>query len=79
VILVREVDQLPAVGPGSVLADLIAANVLPIVRLGPPISPRNPAVRIFSSHVACIEAGETTADAKPMQIGASKIFAIPSQ
>ena len=33
VILVGDVDQLPSVGPGSVLADLIASNVLPVVRL----------------------------------------------
>ena len=33
VILVGDVDQLPSVGPGSVLADLIAANVVPVVRL----------------------------------------------
>jgi exodeoxyribonuclease V alpha subunit len=30
---VGDVDQLPSVGPGSVLADLIAANVVPVVRL----------------------------------------------
>ncbi|QDU29473.1 ATP-dependent RecD-like DNA helicase [Anatilimnocola aggregata] len=33
VILVGDVDQLPSVGPGSVLADLISSNVVPIVRL----------------------------------------------
>lgn len=33
VILVGDADQLPSVGPGSVLADLIAANVVPVVRL----------------------------------------------
>ncbi len=33
VILVGDVDQLPSVGPGSVLADLIASNVVPVVRL----------------------------------------------
>ena len=31
VILVGDVDQLPSVGPGSVLADLIASNVVPVV------------------------------------------------
>ena len=31
--LVGDVDQLPSVGPGSVLADLIASNVVPVVRL----------------------------------------------
>ncbi len=33
VILVGDVDQLPSVGPGSVLAELIASNVVPVVRL----------------------------------------------
>ena len=33
VILVGDVDQLPSVGPGSVLADLIASGVVPVVRL----------------------------------------------
>ena len=33
VILVGDADQLPSVGPGSVLADLIASNVVPVVRL----------------------------------------------
>jgi len=33
VILVGDVDQLPSVGPGSVLADLIASNVVSVVRL----------------------------------------------
>jgi exodeoxyribonuclease V alpha subunit len=33
VILVGDVDQLPSVGPGSVLADLIESNVVPVVRL----------------------------------------------
>jgi exodeoxyribonuclease V alpha subunit len=33
VILVGDADQLPSVGPGAVLADLIAAGVVPVVRL----------------------------------------------
>jgi len=33
VILVGDVDQLPSVGPGSVLADLIASQAVPVVRL----------------------------------------------
>ncbi len=32
-ILVGDVDQLPSVGPGSVLADLIESKVVPVVRL----------------------------------------------
>jgi exodeoxyribonuclease V alpha subunit len=32
-ILVGDVDQLPSVGPGSVLADLIASKAVPVVRL----------------------------------------------
>ncbi len=33
VILVGDVDQLPSVGPGQVLADLIAAGLVPVTRL----------------------------------------------
>ena len=33
VILVGDVDQLPSVGPGTVLADLISSAVVPVVRL----------------------------------------------
>ena len=33
VILVGDVDQLPSVGPGTVLADLISSGVVPVVRL----------------------------------------------
>lgn len=33
VILVGDVDQLPAVGPGSVLKDIIRSGVMPVVRL----------------------------------------------
>ena len=33
VVLVGDVDQLPSVGPGAVLADLIASEALPVVRL----------------------------------------------
>ncbi|MFO0811163.1 MAG: ATP-dependent RecD-like DNA helicase [Gemmataceae bacterium] len=32
-VLVGDVDQLPSVGPGSVLADVIASGVVPVVRL----------------------------------------------
>ncbi|MCS7022410.1 MAG: AAA family ATPase [Gemmataceae bacterium] len=32
-VLVGDVDQLPSVGPGAVLADCIAAGVIPVVRL----------------------------------------------
>jgi exodeoxyribonuclease V alpha subunit len=32
-ILVGDIDQLPSVGPGSVLADLISSGVVPVVRL----------------------------------------------
>ena len=33
VVLVGDVDQLPSVGPGTVLADLISSQVVPVVRL----------------------------------------------
>jgi len=32
-LLVRDVDQLPSVGPGQVLADIIASDAVPVVRL----------------------------------------------
>lgn len=32
-LLVGDVDQLPSVGPGAVLSDVIASNVIPVVRL----------------------------------------------
>ena len=32
-ILVGDVDQLPSVGPGQVLADIIASGAVPVVRL----------------------------------------------
>jgi exodeoxyribonuclease V alpha subunit len=33
VLIVGDVDQLPSVGPGQVLADIIACNLIPVVRL----------------------------------------------
>jgi exodeoxyribonuclease V alpha subunit len=33
VVLVGDVDQLPSVGPGSILTDLIESNVIPVARL----------------------------------------------
>jgi exodeoxyribonuclease V alpha subunit len=32
-LIVGDVDQLPSVGPGQVLADIIASHLLPVVRL----------------------------------------------
>ena len=32
-VLVGDVDQLPSVGPGQVLADIIASGAVPVVRL----------------------------------------------
>jgi ATP-dependent exoDNAse (exonuclease V), alpha subunit - helicase superfamily I member len=32
-LIVGDVDQLPSVGPGQVLADIIASNLIPVVRL----------------------------------------------
>src|SRR5512139_2664745 len=33
-VLVGDADQLPSVGPGNVLSDVIASGVVPVVRLG---------------------------------------------
>lgn len=33
VLIVGDIDQLPSVGPGQVLADIIVSNVIPVVRL----------------------------------------------
>ena len=33
VLIVGDVDQLPSVGPGQVLADVIASGAIPVVRL----------------------------------------------
>jgi exodeoxyribonuclease V alpha subunit len=33
VVMVGDIDQLPSIGPGQVLADIIAAGVVPVVRL----------------------------------------------
>jgi exodeoxyribonuclease V alpha subunit len=33
VLIVGDVDQLPSVGPGQVLADIIASHAIPVVRL----------------------------------------------
>ena len=32
-LIVGDIDQLPSVGPGQVLADIIASEVVPVVRL----------------------------------------------
>ena len=32
-LIVGDIDQLPSVGPGQVLADVIASSVVPVVRL----------------------------------------------
>jgi exodeoxyribonuclease V alpha subunit len=38
-LIVGDVDQLPSVGPGQVLADLIASGVIPVVRLDRGVPP----------------------------------------
>jgi exodeoxyribonuclease V alpha subunit len=55
-LLVGDIDQLPSIGPGSVLADIIRSNVVPVVRLTE-IFRQSTSSRITAS-AHCIRAGE---------------------
>lgn len=50
VVLVGDVDQLPAVGPGSVLKDIIASGVLPVVRLTEVFRQAGESVIVLNAH-----------------------------
>ena len=50
VILVGDVDQLPAVGPGSVLKDIIASGALPVVRLTEVFRQAGESVIVLNAH-----------------------------
>ena len=50
VILVGDVDQLPAVGPGSVLKDILRSGVIPSVRLTEIYRQNNTGTIVFNAH-----------------------------
>ncbi|EGO62272.1 ATP-dependent RecD-like DNA helicase [Acetonema longum] len=50
VVLVGDVDQLPAVGPGSVLKDIIRSKVLPVVRLTEVFRQANESIIVQNAH-----------------------------
>ena len=50
VILVGDVDQLPAVGPGSVLKDILRSNVIPSVRLTEIFRQNNTGTIVLNAH-----------------------------
>ncbi len=67
VILVGDVDQLPSVGPGSVLADLISSGVVPVVRLTEIF--RQAAESQIVTAAGAINAGRTPNLATPAGLG----------
>ena len=55
-LLVGDIDQLPSIGPGSVLADIIRSNVVPVVRLTEIFRQSVSSKITASAH--CIKAGQ---------------------
>jgi exodeoxyribonuclease V alpha subunit len=55
-LLVGDIDQLPSIGPGSVLADIIRSNVVPVVRLTEIF--RQSAFSKITANAHCIRAGQ---------------------
>ncbi len=55
-LLVGDIDQLPSIGPGSVLADIIRSNVVPVVRLTEIF--RQSAFSKITANAHCIKAGQ---------------------
>ncbi len=54
-VLVGDVDQLPSVGPGTVLHDLIESGVMPVVRLTE-VFRRRPTAASSPMHIGFAEA-----------------------
>lgn len=50
VVLVGDVDQLPAVGPGSVLKDIITSEVLPVIRLKEVFRQAGESIIVLNAH-----------------------------
>jgi exodeoxyribonuclease V alpha subunit len=55
-LLVGDIDQLPSIGPGSVLADVIRSNVVPVVRLTEIF--RQSAFSQITAAAHCVKAGQ---------------------
>lgn len=55
-LLVGDIDQLPSIGPGSALADIIRSNVVPVVRLTEIF--RQSASSRITANAHCIKAGQ---------------------
>jgi exodeoxyribonuclease V alpha subunit len=64
-VLVGDVDQLPSVGPGTVLHDLIGSGVLPVVRLTEIFRQANQSWIVRAAHA--VQAGDLPASAPPGQ------------
>jgi exodeoxyribonuclease V alpha subunit len=60
-VVVGDIDQLPSVGPGSILADLIRSEVLPVVRLTQVFRQAEASFIIRAAHA--VNAGELPASA----------------
>src|SRR5581483_8746786 len=64
-VLVGDVDQLPSVGPGTVLADVIASGVVPVVRLTEIFRQAGASWIVRAAHA--VNAGEMPESAPPGQ------------
>jgi exodeoxyribonuclease V alpha subunit len=64
-LLVGDVDQLPSVGPGAVLADVIASGVVPVVRLTEIFRQAGQSWIVRAAHA--VHAGELPVSAPPGQ------------
>jgi exodeoxyribonuclease V alpha subunit len=62
-ILVGDVDQLPSVGPGTVLRDLITSKVIPVVRLTEIFRQASQSYIVRAAHA--VQAGEMPSSAPP--------------
>lgn len=63
VVLVGDVDQLPSVGPGAVLKDVIASKAVPVVRLTEIFRQAGQSGIVRAAH--CVNSGEEPASCEP--------------
>jgi exodeoxyribonuclease V alpha subunit len=66
-LLVGDVDQLPSVGPGAVLGDIIASGVVPVVRLSEIFRQAKQSGIVRAAHA--VHAGELPETASPEKLG----------